>query len=397
MSPAAGPKRRSRRPVWHPAPNLAAVHDPATMLTPLDDYPIHQTSQPLAIPASGDPNHYDRFFFNGYTADASIFFAAAFGLYPNRDVIDGAFSVVLDGLHVNVHASGRCPLDRSETTVGPIRVEIVRPMHEHRVTVDAPEHGLRAELTMTARTAPVQEPAFHIRRDTRVIMDSTRLTQFGSWTGWIEVDGVRLLVDGAHGTRDRSWGIRSVGAPVPGPARPPQFYWLWAPVSFDTVCTHMDVNEDAAGARWHESGFVVPVGDAAPQAASAMDYRIEWRPGTRTAAWAEIDLAVAGERLTVRLDPLYEFQMLGIGYLHPEWGHGAWKGELAVGGTRLLLPVDDPLAIQHVHVQALCRAELHGPGYDGVVGMGVLEQLVIGPHQPSGFAALNDGYLPGGT
>jgi hypothetical protein len=89
----------------------------------------------------------------------------------------------------------------------------------------------------------------------------------------------------------------------------------------------------------------------------------------------------------VELEPLYEFQMLGLGYLHPEWSHGVWKGESAVGATRLALPVADPLAVQHLHVQAVCRARTS----DGEEGIGILEQLVIGPHQPSGLAGLLDG------
>ncbi|HVM39755.1 MAG TPA: hypothetical protein VM618_03115, partial [Acidimicrobiia bacterium] len=66
------------------------------MLTPFDDYPIHQTPLPVAHPVGGDPNHYDRYFFNGYTGD--LYFAVAMGLYPNRGVIDAAFSVVHDGI-----------------------------------------------------------------------------------------------------------------------------------------------------------------------------------------------------------------------------------------------------------------------------------------------------------
>ena len=187
------------------------------------------------------------------------------------------------------------------------------------------------------------------------------------------------------GCRDRSWGVRSVGAPLPGPAREPQFYWLWAPVSFDDVCTHMDVCEDAAGGRWHETGFVVPVGSSgAPSPAVSMDYRIEWRPGTRRAAWAEIDLAVDGgaDLVTVRLEPIIEFQMTGLGYINADWNHGAWKGELAVGGSRWALPVEDPLAFHHLHIQALCRATMGDK-----VGIGVLEQLVFGPHSPSRFSS----------
>ena len=73
------------------------------MLSSFDDFPVHQTSLPIAQTASADLNHYDRYFFNGYTRDARLYFAAAMGLYPNRHVADAAFSVV----HRRRHASTR--------------------------------------------------------------------------------------------------------------------------------------------------------------------------------------------------------------------------------------------------------------------------------------------------
>ena len=39
------------------------------MLTPFDDYPIHQTPEPIAHTVGGDRNHFDRYFFNGYDRD----------------------------------------------------------------------------------------------------------------------------------------------------------------------------------------------------------------------------------------------------------------------------------------------------------------------------------------
>lgn len=44
------------------------------MLNKLDDYPVHQTSEPLAHPATSDRNVYDRTWFNGYAADGSYYF-----------------------------------------------------------------------------------------------------------------------------------------------------------------------------------------------------------------------------------------------------------------------------------------------------------------------------------
>jgi hypothetical protein len=45
----------------------------------------------------------------------------------------------------------------------------------------------------------------------------------------------------------------------------------------------------------------------------------------------------------------------------------------------------DLAAFQHLHVQALCRAT-----WDGRTGVGILEQLAIGRHGPSGFDGLFD-------
>jgi hypothetical protein len=87
----------------------------------------------------------------------------------------------------------------------------------------------------------------------------------------------------------------------------------------------------------------------------------------------------------ITLEPLVTFQMLGLGYLHPEWGHGMWRGPEAVGGEVWTLAELDPMEPRHLHVQQVCRAKAKGRE-----GVGVLEQLVIGPHRPSGFEGILD-------
>ena len=361
------------------------------MLTPFDDYPIHQTPEPIAQPSTGDRNFYDRYFFNGYRADGELYFAAAWGLYPNRSVQDAAFSVVRGGEQVNVHASRRAPLDRADLSVGPIAIEVLEPLRRLRVTVAPNESGIEADVTFVNRTAAMQEPRFTRHSGTRVVMDYTRLTQFGAWEGWISVDGERIDVSPAEvaGSRDRSWGIRGVGerdAGAPG-TDAPQFFWLWAPVSFDDACVHFDVQEDGDGRRWHWNGEVAPVGGEATERAVAVDWEIAWRPGTRRAEHAAVILTMLdGTAHRVELEPILDFQMLGIGYFHPEFSHGTWKGDLAVGADRWKLAELDPMALQHLHVQALCRAT-----WGDRTGTGILEQLAIGPHHPSGFHDFLDG------
>lgn len=375
------------------------------VLSSFDDFPIHQTSRPVAITATADLNHYDRYFFNGYTRTADLFFATAMGLYPNRHVADASFSVIAggggpDAEQVNVHASRRAPADRAEANeVGPIRVEVLEPLRRLRLTVDAPEQGVRAELTFDRRSGVIEEPHFRHQIGVRVMLDYTRLTQFGTWEGWIELDGTRheLSTADTWGSRDRSWGVRPVGerAPTGAPVADPQFFWLWAPLNFDAFSTHFDVNEHSDGRRWHETGFVALV-DGDPEAMRAVDYELSWRSGTRAAADCRIELVPwHGAPSVVELTPLYDFHMAGIGYGHPDWSHGVWKGELEVGGGRWALPVDDPLAPHLVHVQTIVRATTSGDLGEHV-GLGVLEQLAIGRHVPTGLEGLFDGAQPTG-
>ena len=63
------------------------------------------------------------------------------------------------GTQHNVRASRACPADRTQTTVGPITVEVIEPMRVHRLAVDG-RHGLAADLTMTAIAPVIEEPRF---------------------------------------------------------------------------------------------------------------------------------------------------------------------------------------------------------------------------------------------
>ena len=364
------------------------------MITSFDDFPIHQSERPVAATATGDPNHYDRYFFNGYSADGSTFFAAAMGLYPNRHVIDASFSVVHKGEQVNVHATARAPRDRAQCmSVGPVAIEVVRPMEVVRLTVDAPEHSLRADLTMTMSSLPFEEPVFTQYNGNRLSMHYTRFTQLGSWSGWYEVDGERVEVrpDRVVGSRDRSWGVRNVGERVQLGAptgASGQFYWLWAPVCFDGFGTMFDINEYADGERWHQSGALL-TGRHTIAEAWSVDYDVTWQPGTRHMQNFELRYRFKDESVTLSFEPIMHFQMFGLGYLHPEWTHGGWRGELEVGGDRFTVPVATPLAPHHVHVQTLSRVTCTRPT-GTTVGTGILETLVLGPHAPSNLVEFLD-------
>ncbi len=363
------------------------------MLTKADDYLIHQTSEPIAHTATSDRNFYDRYFFNGYARDGSLYFAAALGLYPNRQIMDAAFNVVLDGVQYVLRASRRAPLERMETEVGPIRVEVIQPMRHLKLSVDPNDQGISADLEFHARANVLEEPRFFRRTDARVWMDYTRLTQHGEWSGTLTIDGRTFRMEPGQywGSRDRSWGVRPVGEREAGiPSMPMQFFWLWAPMNFENLCTHFDVNEEADGTRWHTAGMwvkqpsVLNPGEA--ESTVAVDYHLEMQSGTRHARAASLTLGTdQADPLRIELTPLYNFYMNGLGYGHPTWGHGMFVGESAVVSERWKLSDLDPTAPMHLHIQAICSArcgEKHG--------IGILEQLILGPHAPTGLRGLFD-------
>ena len=358
------------------------------MITRADDFPIHQTAEPIAVAGGGQRNFYDRYFFNGYTRDGELFLAAAMGQYPNRGVADAAFNVVHRGRQYVVRASQRSGAERMQSRVGPIRVEVVEPLRTLRLIVEPNAYGLSADLTFSARTVPIEEPRFHREHDGHVFMDSTRLTQHVEISGQIVVDGetIALRADRCWGSRDRSWGIRPIGERDPdAPSIPAQFFWLWAPVNFPDLCTHFDVNEGADGTRWHQFGTVAQPG-AEIETATQVGYALDLQPGTRRARRATVTLTRGdGEVLPIELTPLYDFQMVGLGYNHPTWGHGMAVGANVVDGESFALADVDRTVPLNLHIQAVCEARLGSRR-----GIGVLEQLILGPHHPSGLRELFD-------
>jgi hypothetical protein len=359
------------------------------MLTKGDDFPIHQTPEPVAYSGS-DRNFYDRYFFNGYDPEGELFFAQALGVYPLLDVMDAAFSVVHRGTQYSLRASRVLGMERMDTQVGPMSVEVLEPLQRLHVRVGENEHGLRADLEFRAQARPIEEPRFFKRIGPRVLMNSTRMTQFGVYSGWVEVNGERFEVtpDRFAGTRDRSWGIRPVGEREPPGAVQvvPQFYWLWSCINFEDRAVLFDTNEDGDGSAWHKHGVIAPFGDAEPQTMSQVGYHLELQSGTRHARRMEIRLTDrGGTEHRMELEPLYPFFMMGIGYGHPDGSHGTYQGALKVSGERFALKDVDVRLPHHLHIQAFCRARMGDRQ-----GSGVLEQLIIGPSATLGLKEILD-------
>lgn len=366
------------------------------MLTRGDDFPIHQTPEPVAFSGT-DRNFYDRYWFNGYCADGSVFFAVAFGIYPHLNIMDGAISIVLDGVQHNVRVSRHLGMERLDLRVGPLSIEVIEPLEMLRVRLDDNEYGITADLVFQCRAPGVLEPRFTRRIGPRAFMDYTRMTQNGTYSGWLNVKGtvVHLSRDRYFGTRDRSWGIRPIGLSdpqTPVPEMPMQFYWLWAPLNFDDCFSLYHLNADAEGEPWNTAAVIGQLGPDAP--AEHMRHcrsELVLTSGTRHASAATLRFTHRdGGETRIELQPQWKFYMSGVGYFHPEWGHGQNKGPLAMSYDNFRTDAIDTFHPPYLHVQAFVTARMVSPDGRERLGCGVLEQMMLGPYAPHGFHDLLD-------
>lgn len=362
------------------------------MLSPLDDFPIHQVAAPIRQVGTSDRNFYDRYYFNCHASSPELFLVIGMGQYPNLGVADAFATVHRNGEQIAVRASRELGADRMDTTVGPFRIEVIEGLRTLRVVLEPTEHGLAFDLTFTGEIPATLEPRHVLRQPHgRAIIDSTRLAQTGSWAGTLTVDGATYDVtpDSWHGSRDRSWGIRPVGEPEPpgmAAAQPPgSFYWVYAPLRFDDFSIITIAQEDAHGHRTLEEAVRVwPAGSGrAPEHLGRPEIALTFRPGTREVAAAVLTFS-AGPKIEV--ETLVPVALgAGAGYGVDDWRHGMYLGPLTVQGRRYDVSDAAKRAAYFSVIDSLSRATC-----DGLTGWGLFEFACFGPHAPSGFTGWAD-------
>ena len=363
------------------------------MLTKGDDFPIHQLPVPISEVGT-ERNFYDRYFFNGYNNDGEIFFAIAMCVYPNLNLIDGSFVLVAGGIQHNFRYSRVLGQERMNTAVGALKVEVIEPLKKIKITIDDKKYDISASLEFEGRFEPVQEPRMTLMNGPKVSMDSTRLTQHGRWTGNINFKetSVDVKPEEFFGTRDRSWGIRPVGSPDAQPVPPiklPQFYWLWAPANFEEFSSHVYFVDNESGESTHSHSVLQMSSEQQTEVLGTPQKIITYEKNSRRVLKAEFySQKDDGSEVRVVIEPKYRMFMCGLGYMHPEWGHGMYRGDNESMYDSYDLS-EDPHDPPFLHVQAISDFTVSMNGQTSK-GIGVLEELLIGKHKPSGFEGLLD-------
>ena len=360
-------------------------------------------------------------------------------------MVDSSFAVIVDGIQHNVRASRHLTDEEWNDACGPrhecgpIKLSVNEPLISVSLTVSqTPACPVSASLTFTSRTQPIREPRF----ETVVAgkkMQYTRLTQLVEWNGWIRIQGKPdIIVASFWGTRDRSWGIRSLTTYDPVKEqqmtalsdpesrnaagsklmtlpesfrRAMSFYWLWCPINFPKLGVMYHCQELEGGRKVdNANAIIVPLLGSGKTTndmphIGKFGHEVLYKTGTRHAQHCRVIFAGADasveEASSLQLRPSgVTFFMSGIGYGHPTWGHGRrHECPLAVAYDTLSINTADRMDPLHLHIQEVCFVEFEnrrtngsdvklGDRWDSTTitrGVGTLEQLVAGLHEPSGL------------
>jgi hypothetical protein len=358
------------------------------MISSWDDFPIHQSAEPVRFVATSDRNFYDRYYFNCHASSDELFMVMGMGQYPNLGTQD-AFAVVRRGPFHRVVRASRELGDRRENQVGPFRIEVLEPLRKLRFVLEPNEFALAFDLVWEGAMPAWQEPRHFIRRQGRVLFDTSRFAQTGCWQGSLTVAGERFAVtpDRWWGTRDRSWGVRPVGE-----AEPPGIHagspsmsgmWNYFPMQFADHSILYICQERDDGVRELEEAVRVWSDPARPA-----DHlgRPEWEhrfvSGTRIMAGSTVSFPDApGGGFCVKCTPLLPcFVAIGTGYgMDADWRHGMHQGKLVVQGLEKKHDEIAPLG-QYGVVDHVGRFETQGR-----VGFGLYEHAYIGAFRKCGI------------
>jgi hypothetical protein len=359
------------------------------MPVPLDEYPLHQTSQSLAYVASTDRNVYDRCYFNAHDRDGGTFLVTGLGFYPNLGVKDAYAAVRRGDRQWVVRFSDAIDDDRLHPAVGPYRIEVVEPLRKLRLVCDSAQQGVGFDLTWEGSFPAIDEERHVLRQGRRLIIDTWRFAQLGTWSGVLHVDGSDVEVSPQEwvGSRDRSWGIRPVGEAEPT-GRPPYddgfgFWWLYVPLRFESFAIVVIAQEDGSGHRTL-NGATRVWADGRSEQLGWPRVQIDYRPGTRHPENARIHVTEPdGSPLTIEVEPSAFVPLhIGCGYGgDPDWLHGQWRGEGWSDAS--VYDLTDPATAARIPwgvVDHVARATC-----GDAVGWGLFEHGSIGRHDPSGF------------
>lgn len=406
------------------------------MLTPYDEFPVHQAPYTFSHIPSTDYNWDDGYYFGVFSPDEGVFLATGARINPNSDMIGGYALLNVRGQQTTVRFN-RCWRGNFDIAIGPWRVEFIKPLREIRLSMADNDSGLSFDLVWEGTSPAFLEDHHVAEHRGRRTTDQTRYSQPGKARGWIRLGEREWQVSpaGWSGARDHSWGLYAERPPLSpvasllpprkadnGPKRALRFWTCFRSDPFSGFF-HMHETADGVQCKMNDV-FGTPFGgtlfqgwEGEPIELASGRHEISFHPGTRIMNEAMVYLKDRADR-----DWRVHFEAIGMPWVVQTMGYhpGSWKD----GGTfftyhgseELALEWDcfdfstQPFAYTPYRVsgeQAVTNfgegtgteqagQKIQGPEYlarvttyapDGTVGRGAaqVELFINGPYAPYGF------------
>lgn len=367
-------------------------------LTAFDEFPFHQHPTPFHIPFTSDVHFNDGYFCATFAQDWYV--VCGIRLHPNMNVMDGFAGLARGGEQRVVRVSRALRPNAGELAVGPLRIDVRRPLQEVAISLADNDAGFAFDLTYEARCEPFLEAPYRFSKYGHLTYDMLRYTQVCRTTGTVRLDGAATPVVGWHAVRDHSWGVRDGMGPATkhgGTEREPEEvdrrrFRIWAQIATDRCVAFVNTHEDEEGHPLDFEGRIELAGGPTMKL-TGLKHQLQYVPGTRnvaggrlqlrdeTGAWREYQLRCVGTPADVQ----------GLGY------YGGWNDGGSAGLYRGAGPVVEtdryPSGGGRTGLLRLPESKRIGPteypcsisGPDGEQGMVHFEHHVFGKYKPYEF------------
>lgn len=378
--------------------------NPIGQLIEADEGFCHQIADTFATTSTSDLSWTEKVCAMAMASDGSLQIGFGLGKYTNRNVMDAYAGVSRGVEQITVRSSRRLSPTPETTVVGPIRYEVLEPLHSVRLVLEPNDvQPIAYDITFTSIAPPAMEDRTHLRTGYRVASDMVRYHQTGVAHGWIDVDGRRTLVDPDSwvSTRDHSWGVRTpiVGRPLTDlepsdPLAGITFEMIWSPVLMQradgsryALMMHYQIFEATGfqqrrvmGGVEHPDGRIETWTDLVP--------RLEFDPANRRLLGGSITASTASGTRELTIDVLSDtgFHLgTGLYFGFDDHYHGEWRGAEHVDGER----IDDcstPEQARRLHQIRDTCIRVHDPA-EGAVGWGNCQPMIVGASERHGLDA----------
>ncbi len=363
------------------------------MLTKFDELTCHQVASTFDHPGTSDRAWTEKLWCNLHDTKGELVLATGFGVYPNRNVIDGYGCVnIKNREQYNMRVSRTLRPRIDEIAVGPLSYEVIEPFKKVRIAMGENAYGIAYDIEFIATMIPGEEEPQFGRSRGRVYMDTRRYAQLGRARGWIKAGGKKFPVDemNFYAQRDHSWGIRmGTGAAEQGVQAPDHEKFTamminWLTVQFADRGIYCYLMEKNDGTVQFLSGSVVHrIGSGRePLGIRGVDHRFSYHPGKQRMQSGEMTFTCDdGSKIELSMKELTTMYLRGGGYVgYKGYRHGTWMGDYWEDGETW--NVGDGAVADEVHglddtvVEVRCAGE---------TGYGIIENMIFAPFTKYGF------------